>query len=259
MKAPVSAAAIAAQVSRFRSFDECLVALRAALGQVQRPFALSFINAHGFNLCHRDKAYNLAMIRSDMILRDGTGMALLYKAMGEDPGQNFCGTDFIPYLLDKLGRKKIALIGTRNPYLQQAARRLTENGMEVVHLEHGFLEPGDYVARLKEARPELVLLGMGNPKQEKVAALLRAQLDFPCLLISGGAIIDYLGGKISRAPLWMRNLGVEWVYRLHLEPRRMFGRYVIGNTLFLLRLAHVKWRQTGNWNLQNPSELTYET
>jgi len=60
-------------------------------------------------------------------------------------------------------------------------------------------------------------------------------LGFPCLIVCGGAIIDFLGGKMPRAPRWMRRAGLEWAFRLGLEPRRLFRRYVIGNPVFLAR------------------------
>ena len=68
-----------------------------------------------------------------------------------------------------------------------------------------------------------------------MAAALRTVISHPCLIVCGGAIIDFLGGKTPRAPLWMRQVGLEWVFRLALEPRRLFHRYVIGNPLFLMR------------------------
>jgi exopolysaccharide biosynthesis WecB/TagA/CpsF family protein len=72
---------------------------------------------------------------------------------------------------------------------------------------------------------------------------LRAQLDYPCLIVCGGAIIDFLGGKIARAPVWMRRLGLEWVYRLVQEPGRLFRRYVLGNPLFLARALRLRLAQ----------------
>jgi hypothetical protein len=66
--------------------------------------------------------------------------------------------------------------------------------------------------------------------------------------VCGGAIIDFMGGKTSRAPVWMRKTGLEWVYRLMIEPRRLFHRYVVGNPVFLARaisLARATLRQQG--------------
>ena len=87
-------------------------------------------------------------------------------------------------------------------------------------------------------QPDLIVLGMGMPKQERVAHLLRSQLDHPCLIVCGGAIIDFMGGRVSRAPLWMRQLGIEWIYRFLHKPVRMFRRYVVGNPQFLWRSWH---------------------
>jgi exopolysaccharide biosynthesis WecB/TagA/CpsF family protein len=203
------------------------------------PVVLSFINAHGFNLAYKDPGFCDALLGSDILLRDGIGMALLFRKLQVDPAANFCGTDFIPFLLEHCAGKKVALLGTRTPYLQQAANRLEHQGAEVVLCMDGFREPAEYVSAVADAKPDVVLLGMGMPKQEKVALLMKQQLLFPCLLINGGACIDYLGGKVPRAPQWMRQYGLEWLYRLLLEPQRMFGRYVIGNVLFLARLLTI--------------------
>jgi exopolysaccharide biosynthesis WecB/TagA/CpsF family protein len=95
-----------------------------------------------------------------------------------------------------------------------------------------------------QAQPcALIVLGMGMPRQELVACSLRAQLDYPCLIVCGGAIIDFLGGKTARAPAWMRRLGLEWVYRLAQEPGRLFRRYVLGNPLFLARALRLRLAQ----------------
>jgi exopolysaccharide biosynthesis WecB/TagA/CpsF family protein len=100
--------------------------------------------------------------------------------------------------------------------------------------EHGCHQPEKYVDFAIRHRPSLIVLGMGMPKQEQVAIQLRSALDFPCLIICGGAIIDFLGGKVTRAPALLRRTGMEWVYRLAMEPRRLFYRYVVGNPLFLI-------------------------
>jgi exopolysaccharide biosynthesis WecB/TagA/CpsF family protein len=81
---------------------------------------------------------------------------------------------------------------------------------------------------------------MGMPRQEEMACVLRAALTHPCLIVCGGAIIDFLGGRAPRAPVWMRRFGLEWVYRLMQEPGRLFRRYVLGNPLFLLRTLRLK-------------------
>src|SRR5438132_512000 len=80
----------------------------------------------------------------------------------------------------------------------------------------------------QNTRPELIILAMGMPKQEAIAVRLRAYLKSPALIVNGGAILDFLGGKVTRAPRWMQRLYLEWVYRLYLEPRRLARRYLLG-------------------------------
>ncbi len=73
------------------------------------------------------------------------------------------------------------------------------------------------------------------PKQEKLAIYLKNNLNYSCVIINGGAIIDFWGKKIKRAPLWIRNFKIEWIYRLILEPKRLGHRYIIGNFVFMKR------------------------
>jgi N-acetylglucosaminyldiphosphoundecaprenol N-acetyl-beta-D-mannosaminyltransferase len=178
-----------------------------------------------------------AMQSADRVLRDGSGMATLFKLLGMQPGLNLNGTDLIPQLIHAFDGRGIALFGTREPYLEKAWQRVRQElaPHSPVIRANGFLDAQSYALLAMAHRPALIVLGMGMPRQEEVAAGLRGVLDYPCLIVCGGAIIDFLGGKTPRAPLWMRKTGLEWVFRLALEPRRLFQRYVIGNPLFLTR------------------------
>jgi exopolysaccharide biosynthesis WecB/TagA/CpsF family protein len=178
-----------------------------------------------------------ALMSADIVLRDGIGMAILLRLLNQSPGLNLNGTDLIPKLLRLYAGRSIALFGTQDPYLRQAREKVTTQlapGSRVV-TTHGYLDVGDYVKLAAQHRPELIVLGMGMPKQEEVACTLRAAVGYPCLIVCGGAIIDFMGGKTSRAPGWMRRTGMEWEYRLAIEPKRLFHRYVIGNPVFLAR------------------------
>jgi exopolysaccharide biosynthesis WecB/TagA/CpsF family protein len=78
---------------------------------------------------------------------------------------------------------------------------------------------------------------MGMPNQEYLAVCLRERLSHPVLIVNGGAVLDFLGGKVTRAPKVMRNTGTEWAYRLFLEPRRLARRYLLGIPAFFSRVA----------------------
>ncbi|MEO5660528.1 MAG: WecB/TagA/CpsF family glycosyltransferase [Polaromonas sp.] len=211
--------------------------LMERLSSPGRPFVLAFVNAHAMNSLASSAAFFEALRSTDMVLRDGTGMATLFKFLGMSPGLNLNGTDLIPELIQRFNGRSIALFGTQNPYLERGLKVVTQKlaPLSSYVSENGFLDIGAYVALALEHRPSLIVLGMGMPRQEEVAMVLRKTLTLPCLIVCGGAIIDFLGGRTPRAPYWMRSFGMEWLFRLGMEPRRLFQRYVIGNPVFLTR------------------------
>ena len=215
--------------------NDAAQALLAQLAAPTAPTVLGFVNAHAMNLVVRDSAYCQALLSAGVLLRDGSGMAILYRRLGLAPGLNMNGTDFIPRLLGAYRGRRVAFWGTRQPYLGQAAQRCAATfGVQPVSVHDGFAAIDTYLELAGKHRPDLIVLGMGMPRQEAVAAAL-AESGQPCLIICGGAILDFLGGKVSRAPGWLRRFGLEWLYRLVREPKRLFMRYVAGNPLFLLR------------------------
>jgi N-acetylglucosaminyldiphosphoundecaprenol N-acetyl-beta-D-mannosaminyltransferase len=202
-----------------------------------RPFVLAFANVHAMNSIVTSTPFFEALYSADIVFRDGSGMAILFKLLRIPPGLNLNGTDLIPKLIQQFNGRGIALFGTQNPYLEQGlkviAQKLAPQSSYVCG--NGFLDIDSYVSMATAHCPALIVLGMGMPRQEEVAAALRSALSFPCLIICGGAIIDFIGGRVPRAPFWMRKVGMEWMFRLVLEPTRLFQRYVIGNPLFLTR------------------------
>jgi N-acetylglucosaminyldiphosphoundecaprenol N-acetyl-beta-D-mannosaminyltransferase len=207
------------------------------------PHVLAFVNAHAMNSAAESQSFFDALNAADTIYRDGIGMALMYKMRGIAPGLNLNGTDLIPKLITEFNGHPIALYGTEEPFLANAQRtiRQTLAPLSTISTANGFLPAQQYADLADTQSPKLIVLGMGMPKQEQVAVLLRQRLTgTPCLIVCGGAIIDFLGGKVARAPHWMRSSGLEWLYRLALEPKRLFKRYVMGNPKFLNRAVRLK-------------------
>ena len=203
---------------------------------------VSFVNAHAYNVSAKDTDFANALIQSDILLRDGSGMKILMKLMGRDPGPNLNGTDLIPQIISRHSKAghPVALLGTQEPWLSNTADKLRADAVDISLTEDGFQPEDHYLTALTKTPARLADLGMGMPKQERVSMLLRENLDGPLLVITGGAVIDFMGGKVTRAPAWMRGLGIEWVYRLLKEPRRLFRRYIIGNVAFLWRALRLK-------------------
>ena len=201
-----------------------------------RPVVVAFANAHAMNCVAQSLSFFDALYTADWVLRDGSGVATLFKLLGRNAGRNLNGTDLIPKIIGLFDGRSIAFFGTQEPYLHRGMVAAQHYAPESRFVSaHGFLELHDYLALVISHRPELIVLGMGMPKQEAVAAALRSEIGFPCTIVCGGAIIDFLAGRTTRAPLWMRRAGMEWLYRLAKEPRRLSHRYVVGNPVFLMR------------------------
>jgi N-acetylglucosaminyldiphosphoundecaprenol N-acetyl-beta-D-mannosaminyltransferase len=216
-------------------------ALLEELVRPERPFILSFVNAHAVNLGWNQPELLDGLLRSDMLLRDGIGVQLGLQAFQRPYGLNMNGTDFIPKLALRYAGQRAALFGTRSPWLEEAAARLEAWGLTIVACHQGFDPPETYLRLAAETKPDLILLAMGMPKQEEVAVRLREHLSHPVLIVNGGAILDFISEKVPRAPLVLRQARMEWLFRLAVEPRRLFSRYVLGIPLFFGHVAQV-WR-----------------
>jgi N-acetylglucosaminyldiphosphoundecaprenol N-acetyl-beta-D-mannosaminyltransferase len=210
----------------FKPVDELLSA---------RSCVISFVNAHAVNLACDDPNFFKVLMSADLLLRDGLGVQLLMRAIGRGPGMNMNGTDFIPRLLATSKSLPIALYGSSADVASAAAARLQNEGaVRVTHCD-GFRAVEHYLQRIQEDQPRVVVLGMGMPKQELLAdAIVKASTQ-PILVINGGAILDFMSGRIRRAPAPLRRFGLEWMFRLWLEPRRLWRRYLVGNAVFMAR------------------------
>ena len=223
------------------SSEEALSQQLNAFAAPQKSSVVAFINAHGFNIIwdKDDVAEDFAKV--DYLLRDGVGLEILFSQIGTDAGLNLNGTDLIPRILERAKGKRIALYGTKDPWLSKSKDVLEQQGQNIVSVMDGWQDSAAYVRDATSAKPDVIVLAMGMPKQERVAIELRAALtDHPATIICGGAILDFLADRFPRAPEWMRKAKLEWLFRLAQEPRRLFKRYVIGNVLFLRRAKKIR-------------------
>lgn len=207
------------------------------ISSAQQPLVVAFANAHAMNSLVKSASFFKALQSADVVLRDGSGMATLFRLLGTSPGLNLNGTDLIPKILRRFNGRRIAFFGTQEPFLSLGSSAAAERYAPESTLTkaHGFLDVDAYLALAATHQPDLIVLGMGMPRQEIVAAALRSTLAHPCVIVCGGAIIDFLAGRTPRAPRWVRRAGMEWAFRLALEPKRLFQRYVVGNPVFLTR------------------------
>ncbi len=207
------------------------------LARPSRAMVVSFVNQHAVNLAWSRPDFAATLRGADVLLRDGVGVEVCLKATGRASGRNMNGTDFIPKLARAYAGRKVALFGTAKPWTEQAAAALGRMGCEVVSAMDGFRPADDYVAEVSRTGPALVILAMGMPKQEQVAAVIAASAPGPMVIVNGGAIADMLAGRFPRAPRPVRAMRLEWLYRLAAEPRRLAGRYLNGGAAFAWRVV----------------------
>lgn len=201
---------------------------------------VGFLNAHVANLAQADEHFR-EVLSGFLILPDGVGVDIASKALfGEKFPANLNGTDFLPLLLKALpNRIKVGLIGAERDNVEAAADRLKRIAPR--HDYHVFgdgyftadMEP-EILAKIAGNRPDILLVAMGVPRQEFwIDALTPAHAT---VAMGVGALFDFLSGAVPRAPNWMRLLRLEWLFRLILEPSRLWRRYILGNPLFILHL-----------------------
>lgn len=211
------------------------------LKKPQSATTVAFVNAHAVNIMWSNPQISDDFLAADIVLRDGKGLQILFDKLGVAPGLNMNGTDFLPAFLQQTKDMPLAVYGTADPWLSKGCQNLEKNGHTIVSREDGFKPVQAYVDAALAAQPQIILLAMGMPKQEKVARALRDAFgQSPVTILCGGAIVDFIAGRFPRAPIWIRRLGFEWVYRLLREPRRLFRRYVLGNVLFLRHVRAIE-------------------
>lgn len=221
------------------------IALLAKLVAERRFTKVSFLNAHNANIAYSDPVFAEAL-DDFLILPDGVGVDIAAKLLYGAPfPDNLNGTDFVPAFLQASKRPlTVALLGATRVNAEAASVKLSalagQHNFVVVH--DGYFstaqEP-EIVGRIAKLRPDVLLVAMGVPRQELwIARHIDAR---HCTLpIAVGALLDFLSGTVPRAPLWMRRLRLEWLYRLWIEPGRLWRRYVVGNPVFLWRVLKQK-------------------
>ncbi len=210
-----------------------------ALGTERRRYA--FVNADCLNHAGRNMAYARVLSRQTRVFADGSGVALAAGLNGVPIRGNVNGTDMFPLLCAEAANLglRIFLVGGAEGVAQEAASNMCKAypGLKICGVSHGYFnasETDEVINTINAQTPDIVLVGLGAPRQEMWIEKFGNRLDAK-VLIGVGGLFDYYSGRIPRAPLWIRKAGCEWMWRLAQEPRRLFVRYVIGNPLFVCR------------------------
>lgn len=216
-----------------------------------KAHAVFFVNTHAFNVSWGNQELHCALQSADCVFGDGTGVRWAVRALyGVRLRDNVNGTDLVQRMLSGLdGRSyRYFLLGNTPERIKRAAdeaqRRFPD--CELVGYHHGFFDEQDsseVVDQINCSTADVLLVGMGNPRQEVWITSHLDRLNVPVCMGVGG-LFDYWAGKIRRAPGWVRTLGYEWLSILIQQPHKA-SRYLLGNPLFLSRIVVRKWIQDG--------------
>ncbi len=212
-----------------------------------------FVNVNSINLSHKDKTLKNAINNADRVFADGSGVRLGARKQGVSLKGNINGTDLLPLLCERAQESglKIFLLGSKPGVAAEAARNLCKRYpfIHIAGVQHGYINNDndgrheqELLDKINRSHADILLLGLGSPLQEQWLERNRKMLRCRKALAVGG-LFDYYSGNIPRAPMFLREMGFEWLWRLAQEPSQKWQRYVFGNPLYLFRLFRQKRSQ----------------
>lgn len=216
---------------------------------------INTINAHSYNTAQEDGAFAEALREGDYLIPDGASIlkACRWLKAKSQPKERIAGWDLFEFEMshlnskmkkcknERINKNKVMFLGSSEKVLTLIRERAAVDypNLEVVTYsppykpEFSDAENQAMIQAINDADPDLLWIGMTAPKQEKWAYAHWKDLNIHCHCGTIGAVFDFYAGTAKRAPLWWQRHALEWLYRLLMEPRRMWRRYLIGNVKFL--------------------------
>ena len=223
--------------------------LHAEIGRLVRGSKRALVlsaNANCLNLCHEDPALRDFLNRAEIVLCDGAGVMLAARILGGRIPERITYADWAWQLAAFAAAQGFSLyfLGARPGVAEEAARRLQQRypKLRIAGAHHGYFdhsvgspENEAVLQEINASSPDILLIGLGMPLQEYWLMENQHRLNANVAL-TGGAVFDYVSGRLRRGPRLLTESGFEWLARLLIEPRRLWRRYIVGNPLFLLRV-----------------------
>ncbi|MCD8287287.1 MAG: WecB/TagA/CpsF family glycosyltransferase, partial [Porphyromonadaceae bacterium] len=200
---------------------------------------INTINAHSFNTAQKDALFAEALINGDALISDGASIVMACKWLKAKsiPMERISGWDLFELEMKRLEERggKCFFMGSSEGCLERIKKRAAVDYPHIVvetysppyKLEFTDEENREIVEAINRANPDLLWIGMTAPKQEKWAYSQWKNLEIHCHVGTIGAVFDFFAGTVARAPMWWQRNGLEWLYRLLKEPRRIWRRYLI--------------------------------
>lgn len=204
-------------------------------------------NVHAVNLAWSDPSHRDVLNRADLVLNDGKGVLLAARLLGERFPADLNGNVFTPMVLRLAAERgwPVFFLGAAPGVADRARTTLMRElpGLKVVGTQDGYFAPTDLgrvIDEIHESGARLLVVGMGMPQQER---WLHDHLESTgvSLGVTAGAFFDFEVGEVARAPAWMNKIGLEWLFRLIVEPRRLWRRYLVGNPIFIYRVIRQRF------------------
>lgn len=212
----------------------------------RRRALIAHVNVYGLNLAYQLPWFCEFLNRADLVFCDGFGAQWGARLAGLPIPLRNTPADWIECLCQRCVEHDLSIffLGAKPGVAEQAAARLKHRfpPLRIAGTHHGYFdqtasspENATVIQCINAVRPDLLLVGMGMPLQERWLAENWDQLEAHVALIVGG-VFDIVSGELRRPPRWMTDHGLEWLGRLMIEPRRLWRRYLLGNPLFFWRV-----------------------
>jgi N-acetylglucosaminyldiphosphoundecaprenol N-acetyl-beta-D-mannosaminyltransferase len=221
---------------------EAIALIETLIAERGDTHSIFIANAHTLNVATDEARYRAVLNSATEVFADGTGARWAARLRGVRLKDNLVGTDLIPRLFDATAGRgyRYFLLGADADAIERAAKTCLKAfpGWDLAGFHHGYIEGEktlEVIEQINAARPDLLLVAMGNPRQEIWIHTHQMKLHVP-VCIGVGGLFDHWAGNLQRAPLWVRQRGLEWLQILLQQPRK-WRRYLIGNPLFLLRIV----------------------
>lgn len=185
-----------------------------------------------------DDALRSAISDAHLLTADGQAVVWAARLLGQPVPARVAGTDLMQALLAHAAKRgySVYLLGAKDSVVTACVEKAQKDhpGLRIAGYRNGYFrrdEEEDVVATIRAATPDILFLGFGTPAKEYFMHRHYRALDVPFVMGVGGSF-DVYAGLVARAPQWMQRAGLEWAFRLAQEPRRMWKRYLVGNTRF---------------------------
>ena len=226
--------------------DLDILTSRAELAKLpEGKLLINTINAFSYDNARKDVLFSEALQKGDVLIPDGISIVKACRFLNakSQPKERIAGWDLFVYEMEKLNRVggKVMFLGSSDAVLNLIRRRVAEKYPKIevdtysppYKPEFSDEDNEAMISAINHSNPDLLWIGMTAPKQEKWAYTHLDRLDVHCHIGTIGAVFDFFAGTVKRAPERWQRAGLEWLYRLLSEPRRMWRRYFIGNAKFI--------------------------